>query len=56
MFLYQMRLPDLMELIFTPTNKQMNKKTTENNLSKKSFVETFLQSVKKKMYGSKSTK
>ena len=26
---------------------------TENNLSKKSFVETFLNSVKKKMYGNK---
>ncbi len=35
---------------------KFSKKTTENNLSKKSFVETFLQSVKKKMYGSKSTK
>ena len=32
---------------------KFSKKTTENNLSKRSFVETFLQSVKKKMYGSK---
>ena len=32
---------------------KFSKKTTENNLSKKSFVETFLQSVKKKMYGSR---
>ena len=30
---------------------QFSKKTTENNLSKRSFVESFLQSVKKKMYG-----
>ena len=29
---------------------KFSKKTTENNLTKKSFVETFLQSVKKKMY------
>ena len=34
MFLYQTHLPDLMELIFTPTNKQMNKKTTENKTFK----------------------
>ena len=34
-------------------NIEFSKKTTENNLSKKSFVETFLQSVKKKMYGNK---
>ena len=32
---------------------QFSKKETENNLSKKSFVETFLNSVKKKMYGTK---
>ena len=32
---------------------RFSKKTTENDLSQKSFVETFLQSVKKKMYGSK---
>ena len=32
---------------------QFSKKTTENNLSKRSFVESFLQSVKKKMYGSR---
>ena len=30
---------------------KFSKKTTENNLSKRSFVESFLQSVKKKMYG-----
>ncbi len=30
---------------------KFTKKTTENKLSKKSFVETFLQSVKQKMYG-----
>ena len=30
---------------------KFSKKTTENNLSKRSFVENFLQSVKKKMYG-----
>ena len=34
-------------------NIKFSKKTTENDLSKKSFVETFLQSVKKKMYGSR---
>ena len=32
---------------------KFSKKVTENNLSKKSFVENFLQSVKKKMYGTK---
>jgi len=32
---------------------KFSKKTTENNLTKKSFVETFLQSVKKKMYGNR---
>ena len=32
---------------------KFSKKTTSNDLSKKSFVETFLQSVKKKMYGVK---
>ena len=32
---------------------KFSKKTTENNLTKKSFVETFLQSVKKKMYQSR---
>jgi outer membrane protein assembly factor BamE (lipoprotein component of BamABCDE complex) len=32
---------------------KFSKKTTENNLSKRSFVESFLQSVKKKMYGSR---
>ena len=32
---------------------KFSKKTTENDLSQKSFVETFLQSVKKKMYGSR---
>ena len=32
---------------------KFSKKTTENDLSQRSFVETFLQSVKKKMYGSK---
>ena len=32
---------------------KFSKKTTDNNLSQKSFVETFLQSVKKKMYGSR---
>ena len=30
---------------------KFSKKTTKNDLSKKSFVETFLQSVKSKMYG-----
>ena len=30
---------------------KFSKKTTENNLSKKSFVENFLQSIKKKMHG-----
>ena len=30
---------------------KFSKKTTENNLRKRSFVENFLQSVKKKMYG-----
>ena len=30
---------------------EFSKNETENNLSKKSFVENFLQSVKKKMYG-----
>ena len=30
---------------------KFSKKTTENNLSKRSFVENFLQSIKKKMYG-----
>ena len=34
-------------------NIKFSKKTTENDLSKRSFVETFLQSVKKKMYGSR---
>ena len=29
---------------------KFSKKTTENNLRKRSFVESFLQSVKKKMY------
>ena len=32
---------------------KFSKKTTENDLSQKSFVESFLQSVKKKMYGSR---
>ena len=32
---------------------KFSKKTTSNDLSKKSFVETFLQSVKRKMYGVK---
>ena len=32
---------------------KFSKKTTENDLSKRSFVESFLQSVKKKMYGSR---
>tara|TARA_B100001175_G_C19440356_1_gene605939 strand:- start:157 stop:618 length:462 start_codon:yes stop_codon:yes gene_type:complete len=32
---------------------EFSDKQTENNLSKKSFVETFLNSVKKKMYGTK---
>ena len=32
---------------------KFSKKTTSNNLSKKSFVETFLQSVKRKMYGNR---
>ena len=32
---------------------KFSKKTTENNLSKRSFVENFLQSVKKKMYGTR---
>ena len=32
---------------------KFSKKTTSNDLSKKSFVESFLQSVKKKMYGNK---
>ena len=35
---------DINQIIFS-------KKTTKNDLSKKSFVETFLQSVKNKMYG-----
>ena len=30
-----------------------SKKTTENQLSKKSFIQSFLQSVKTKMYGNK---
>ena len=30
-----------------------SKKETENNLSKKSFVESFLSSVKTKMYGNR---
>ena len=30
---------------------KFSEKTTENNLSKKSFVENFLQSIKEKMYG-----
>ena len=34
-------------------NIKFSKKTTENDLSKRSFVETFLQSVKKKMYGTR---
>ena len=34
-------------------NIKFSKKTTENDLSKRSFVETFLQSVKKKMYGNR---
>ena len=32
---------------------QFSKKTTENELSQKSFVETFLQSVKQKMYSNR---
>ena len=32
---------------------KFSKKNTENSLSKKSFVESFLQSVKKKMYGTR---
>ena len=32
---------------------KFSKKNTENSLSKRSFVESFLQSVKKKMYGTK---
>ena len=32
---------------------KFSKKTTSNDLSKKSFVETFLQSFKKKMYGTR---
>ena len=32
---------------------KFSKKTTSNDLSKKSFVESFLQSVKKKMYGNR---
>ncbi len=32
---------------------KFSKKNTENNLTKKSFVENFLQSVKKKMYGNR---
>jgi len=32
---------------------KFSKKTTSNDLSKKSFVESFLQSVKKKMYGTR---
>ena len=32
---------------------KFSKKTTDNDLSQKSFVETFLQSVKKKMYRSR---
>jgi len=36
------------------TNKiQFSKKETQNELSKKSFVESFLSSVKQKMYGNK---
>ena len=36
------------------TNKiQFSKKETKNELSKKSFVESFLSSVKQKMYGNK---
>ena len=32
---------------------QFAKKETENNLTQKSFVENFLQSIKQKMYGRK---
>ena len=32
---------------------KFSKKITENNLTKKSFVEKFLQSIKQKMYGNK---
>jgi len=32
---------------------KFSKRTTKNSLTKKSFVETFLQSVKKKMYGNR---
>ena len=35
---------------------KFSKKTTENSLVKKSFVESFLQSVKKKMYGQRNSK
>ena len=32
---------------------EFSKKVTENKLTKKSFVENFLSSIKEKMYGSK---
>ena len=32
---------------------KFSKKKTENDLSKKSFVQTFLQSIKQKMYGNR---
>ena len=34
---------------------KFSKKETENDLSKKSFVQTFLQSIKQKMYGNRKT-
>lgn len=37
-------------------NIKFSNKKTENNLSKKSFVESFLQSVKQKMYGGQKSK
>ena len=34
---------------------KFSKKITENDLSKKSFVQSFLQSIKQKMYGNRKT-
>jgi len=34
---------------------KFSKKETENDLSKKSFVQSFLQSIKKKMYDNRKT-
>ena len=42
--------------IFNKDDKEkleFSKKTTESQMSKKSFAETFLKSIKEKMYGNK---